>query len=477
MTSIRLPISLAVALSLATLPGRLGAADAVDDFVEAYRVRHQIPGLSLAICRDGHVVKARGFGLANVELDVPVKPETVFQSGSVGKQFTAMAVLMLVEEGKLGLDDPLPKHFPNSPSAWKDITVRHLLTHTSGIPDWEYKELDYRRDYTEDQLVKVAQKLTLDFAPGTRWSYSNTGYVLLGVLIRKASGIFYGDFLKERVFLPLGMESTRIISEADIVKNRAAGYALRKGKLENQEWVSPTLNTTADGSLYLTALDLARWDAALGAGRLLKKESYGLMWSPVRLAEGTTYPYGFGWGLDVQRGEREIAHGGSWQGFRTAIARYPDRKLTVIALANLAEAEPEHVARTVAGLVEPALAEPDVQARVTDPNPSRTATLRGVLDDWAKGHASKDMGRGLTLETGTVREKRQRERTGRALGEARELAYLGEDDLSGRGLERRGEPLRTVVYCALRGGESDRRYRFYLDERGRVLDFESEAID
>src|SRR5262249_27313882 len=161
---------------LAILP-RPAAADAIDDFVEAYRQRHRIPGLALAVCRDGQVVKARGFGLANVELDVPVKPETVFQSGSVGKQFAAMAGMMLVEAGKLALDDRLPKHFPNSPESWKDITVRHLLTHTSGIPDWEYKELDYRRDYTEDELVRVAQKLKLDFAPGTRWSYSNTGYV------------------------------------------------------------------------------------------------------------------------------------------------------------------------------------------------------------------------------------------------------------------------------------------------------------
>jgi CubicO group peptidase (beta-lactamase class C family) len=273
------------------------------------------------------------------------------------------------------------------------------------------------------------------------------------------------------------MESTRIISEADIVRNRSAGYQLRNGKLENQDWVSPSLNTTADGSLYLTALDLARWDAALGAGRLLKKESYDAMWSPVRLADGTTHPYGFGWGLDVQRGLREIAHGGSWQGFRTAIARYPERRLTVIALANLADAEPEHVARTVAGLVEPSLAEPDVQARVADPDPKRTATLRAVLEDWANGRTSARLGRGLTLETKTARETRQRDRTAKALAAARELVYIGEDDLKGRGLERRGEPLRAVVYCALRGGESERRYRFYLNERGQVADFESEAVD
>jgi CubicO group peptidase (beta-lactamase class C family) len=463
-------------LSLLALPSP-SAADAVDDFVEAYRERHRVPGIALAICRDGAVTKARGYGMANVELDVPVKPETIFQSGSVGKQFTAMAILMLVEEGKLGLDDPLPRHFPGSPSSWKGITVRHLLTHTSGIPDWEYKVLDYRRDYTEDELVKIAQGLKLDFSPGAHWTYSNTGYVLLGVLVRKVTGQFYGDRLKERVFGPLGMETARVISEADIVKNRSAGYVLKKDTLENQSWVSPSLNTTADGSLYLSVLDLARWDAALGAGRLLKKESYELMWSPVRLADGTTYPYGFGWGLDLQRGDRVIEHGGSWQGFRTAIARYPERKLTVIALANLAEAEPERVVSAVAGLVDPALAAPDIQGAAPDPDPARTAALRGVLDDWSKGRASPRMGRGLRSLANSGRERRGREAMAKTLAQARSFAYVAEDDLSGRGLERRGEPLRGVVFCALRGPEGDRRYRFFLNGEGQVTDFDSEAVD
>ncbi len=444
----------------------------------AHRERHQIPGLALAICRDGKLVKARGYGLANVELDVPARPETVFQSGSVGKQFTAMAVMMLVEEGKLGLDDTLSKLFPRAPARWKPITVRQLLTHTSGIPDWENKNLDYRRDYTEDELVKVAMTLPLDFPPGTQWSYSNTAYVLLGVLVRKASGQFYGDFLKERVFGPLGMDSTRIISEADIVKNRAAGYELRNGKLENQSWVSPSLNTTADGSLYLTALDLAKWDAALGAGRLLKKESYELVWSPVRLKNGTTYPYGFGWRFDEQRGERVVAHGGSWQGFRTAINRYPGRGLTVIVLANLAQAEPETIAATVAGIVDAELARPDTRASIADPDPARSVALRGALEAWSKGASSPPLAPTLSSASASSRrQKSARETLAKRLAQARELAYVGEDDVSRRGLERRGEVLRTVVYYALRGGERDYLYRFFLNQRGQVTDFASEAVD
>jgi len=453
-------------------------ADAVDDFLQSQMKRHGIPGISLAICRDGQVVRAMGYGLANVELDVPTKPETVFQTGSVGKQFTAMAVMMLVDEGRLGLDDPISKYFPGAPATWKGITVRHLLTHTSGIKDWEGKtDLDYRKDYTEDELVQVAMKLPPDFAPGTQWSYSNTGYVLLGILVHKVSGKFYGDFLAERVFSPLGMESTRIISETDIVKNRAAGYTLEKGELQNQEWVSPSLNTTADGSLYTTTLDLAKWDAALLTRRFLKPESYEAMWSAVKLRDGTTYPYGFAWFIDVQRREPVIQHGGSWQGFRAAIVRYPGRKLTVIVLANLAQAEPERLATAVAGLVEPALAWPDVHAAVVDPDPVRTARLREVLQAWAKGESSPAMAKGLrSTNAGTAREKSGREYLQKQLAKATNFAFLAEDDVKDRGIERRGETISTVVFYFMLG-ERDRRYRFFLNVKGEVADFSSEPVD
>jgi CubicO group peptidase (beta-lactamase class C family) len=321
-------------------------------------------------------------------------------------------------------------------------------------------------------------KLRPDFPPGTQWSYSNTGYALLGILIHKLSGRFYGDLLRERVFGPLGMDATRVITEADIVKNRAAGYSLDKGELKNQEWVSPSLNTTADGSLYFTVLDLAKWDQALGAGKLLKPEGYAALWSPVRLTDGTTYPYGFGWTFDEQRGERVIEHGGSWQGFRTAIVRYPDKKLSVMVLANLAQAEPERIATTVAGIVEPGLALPDPSVTVTDPDPARTAALREVLVAWSKGAPSPLMAKGLRgTHAGTAREKSSRDSVGKQLEQATAFVYLATDDVNGRGLERRGEPMRSIVYCGLRGGERERRYRFFLNDKGEVSDFSSEPVD
>jgi len=329
----------------------------VDAFVAAEMREQRIPGLALSVLRDGKPVKAQGYGLANVELNVAVKPETVFQTGSVGKQFTATAVMMLVEEGKVGLDDKLSKYLDGTPTSWKDVTVRNLLTHTSGIADYtdsEYTKagglINLRGDYTEAELYQRFVQLPLNFETGTKWKYSNTGYALLGFVIHRVTGEFYGDFLQERVFRPLGMNATRIISEADIVPNRASGYELVKGEIKNQEWVSATLNTTADGALYTNVVDLGKWDAALYTEKLLKRGSFEQMWTPVRLKDGKTYPYGFGWFLNEVNGHRLIEHDGAWQGFTMNISRYVDNGLTVIVMTNLdsEHSKPEVVAHSVA---------------------------------------------------------------------------------------------------------------------------------
>jgi CubicO group peptidase (beta-lactamase class C family) len=333
------------------------ASDQVDDFVVQHMEKKQIPGLALLVVQDGKIVKEQGYGFANLEHRVPVKPETIFQSGSMGKQFTATLVMMLVEEGKVRLDDPVGKYLGKVPGKWKDITVRNLLTHTSGLGDYP-ADFDFRKDYTEDEEFEIMKKQPLLFHPGEKWSYSNLGYLTLGVLIHKVSGKFYGDFLQERVFRPLGMSSTRVISEADIIPNRAAGYVIVKGQIKNQEWVSPTLNTTADGSLYFNIVDLAKWDEALYTEKLLKKSSLDEMWTPVKLTDGSTYPYGFGWSFAKPGGHRLIEHGGSWQGFRSQIARYVDDRLTVVVLANSADANPEFISHCVAGLYLSAVAPP-----------------------------------------------------------------------------------------------------------------------
>ena len=364
-------------------------AGKVDEFIKSEMLKQQIPGVSLAVVKDDKIVYAKGYGLANVELNAAVKPETIFQSGSVGKQFTAAAVLMLVEEGRINLDDKITKYFADAPDTWKNITVRHLLTHTSGLVN-DFSMEDYRRDFSEAEIVKKAETFPLDFQPGEKWSYSNIGYKLLGILIGKVTGKFYGNFLQERIFKPLNMTTARIISEADIVPNRAAGYQLVKGELKNQDWVSPTMNTTADGSLYLTVYDMAKWDDALYGEKILKKTSLDAMWSPVKLNNGKTYPYGFGWSLGEANGHKIIEHGGAWQGFKSYIARYPNDKLTIIVFANLAETNPTPLAHGVAGIYNAALVAPKI-AGIEDKEPRVTELLKNTLQKFSEGTIKPDI--------------------------------------------------------------------------------------
>jgi CubicO group peptidase (beta-lactamase class C family) len=465
------------ALGLALCAAVPAAADAVDDYVRAVMARKKIPGISLAIVRNGRVEVIRGYGFANVEHEVPASPDTIYQSGSTAKQFTAAGILLLAEEGKLSLDDRLSKHFPDGPSAWHRITLRQLLTHSSGIKDYEgARDIDLRRDYDEPALLEVMMGLPIEFEPGTQWSYSNSGYLILGLLTSKLAGKHWSEFQAERLFGPLGMTTARVISEKAIVEHRAAGYELDdEGELENQDWVAPSLNRLADGAIYFSVKDLIAWDAALRERKFLKPASFDAWWTPVELASGTSFPYGFGWDLVEQRGERLVEHGGSWQGFRAAIARYVDQDLTVVVLANLSAAEPEAMAHAIAGLVEAKLKLPDAAATLADPDPARAAELRGLLEAWADSRIVPAMAKGLAqTASGSSREAHQRLETGRRTAALTVFRFLGEDDLEARPLRRRGESVTRIVHYALDTKDSRTAYRFYLTPDGRVADFSAE---
>jgi CubicO group peptidase (beta-lactamase class C family) len=357
----------------------------IDAFVLAEMRKQKIPGVAIAVIRGGQVVLVRGYGEANIELHAPVSRETMFQSGSIGKQFTAVAVMLEVEDGKLALDDPITRYFPDAPAGWRRITVRHLLTHTSGIPTYASKDINSRQDYSEDDLLKVVYGLPLEFEPGTRWSYSNTGYLLLGFIIRRASGRFYGDVLRDRVFVPLGMKTARVISEADIVANRSAGYQLVHGEIRNQDWVAPTLNTTADGSLYLSLEDYIAWDRGLRARALLRPTSWSAIYTPVTLASGRTYPYGFGWDVDRALDEPWYHHAGAAQGFQTLISRYLADDLTVVVLTNLADAITDRFVDGITRILDPRLPQLEPDTPIADQHPQVTARVGTLLRHASNG--------------------------------------------------------------------------------------------
>jgi D-alanyl-D-alanine carboxypeptidase len=314
----------------------LSRADQVDKLIKGEMEKHQIAGLSLMVIKNGTQAKTKGYGVANLEWNVPVAQDTVFEIGSVTKQFTAACILLLVEDGKLTVDDKISQHLKNTPAAWSNITVRHLLTHTSGIKS--YTGLDgyeFTRHLTQEEFIKKIGTHPLAFQPGDSWSYCNTGYNLLGFIIENVSGKKYWDFIHERIFQPLGMTSTGSRTPGVIVLHRAAGYELKDHKSINRDY--DLTDVFSAGAIVSTVVDLAKWDAALNGEKLLKESSKQLWWTSTKLNDGKIKNYGFGWYLDPLDGHKNIAHGGATSGFSATIQRFPDDKLSIIILTNADE--------------------------------------------------------------------------------------------------------------------------------------------
>jgi D-alanyl-D-alanine carboxypeptidase len=363
------------------------AADSVDDYVAAQMQKRHIPGLSLAVVKDGKVVKMRGYGLASVEHGAPATEESVYQIASMTKLFTATAVMMLAEEGKLGLDDKITQHLSGLPAAWGGITVRHLLTHTSGVAGdplpWSLDTV--ARYYPRDEYMKVILGAPLQFRPGARYAYGNSDYYLLAVILEKASGKSYGDFLSERIFKPLGMTSTRVNDPWEVVKNRVTGYGWDHDSLVVPLLFHPS-QTTGSGNLLSTVADLARFEAALSAGKLLRKSSVEQMWARARLGDGEEVSYGLGWTVFNVRGHRVVGHGGNTIGFASQLWRFVDDGTTVILLCNMFRGDdaPFKLSLRLAGLFIPDLAIP--AGPVADADPQLTQRFRRLLEGIAEGN-------------------------------------------------------------------------------------------
>jgi CubicO group peptidase (beta-lactamase class C family) len=266
---------------------------------------------------------------------------------------------MLAESGQLEIDNSIRRYFPDAPKSWQEITVCNLLSHTSGLGDYT-ADFDLRKDYSEDELCQIIFRQKLEFLPGNAFRYSNLGYVILGALVSKVSGKLYGDFLNERIFGPLGMTNSCIINESKIIPNRASGYWWDKDKMmwRNQEWVSPTFNSTGDGALYLTVDDVVKWDSALYTNKLVSKSMLDFAFSGIKLNNGTISKYNCGWFFTEINNHRLFEHDGAWQGFMAIISRYVDDDLAVVIFANLIGAPVGEIAHFVAGLWDSTLASP-----------------------------------------------------------------------------------------------------------------------
>jgi len=303
----------------------------MDQVVKSYADEAKTFMGSVLVARDGQVLVSRGYGHANLEWNIPNTPATRFRLGSITKQFTAAAILLLEERGKLRIEDPVKKHLPDAPAAWDQVTIFHLLTHTSGIPSFtgfpDYQSSKMVSTPVEKTVARFSDK-PLEFQPGEKWNYSNSGYVLLGRLIEKISGQTYEDFIQESIFTPLGMKESGYDSNIRLIPQRASGYSPSPKGPVNAEFIHMSIPHAA-GALYSTTEDLLRWTQALFGGKLLSPASLEKMTTPFK------NDYAFGLEVRTSNGRRVINHGGGIEGFNTTLAYHPETKLTIAVLANL----------------------------------------------------------------------------------------------------------------------------------------------
>lgn len=382
----------------------------LDKTIETIMKNRTVPGVAIAILEQGKPIFTKGYGYANLEHGVPVTPETVFQSASVGKMFTSAAILLLEQDGKLSLNDKITNYIPSAPDSWKDITIKHLLLHRSGLP----QEMDFpenmdelseeeviawfeaslAKDYSDADIIETLSNKPLAFAPDTAFSYSNPGYALLGIIVKQVSGQFYGDLLKERIFEPAGMKTAQVNDIRQIIPNRSQGYQLTGDTLIRDYYVSPTLSQTADGSLLFSVLDMAAWDKALYSDTILPQKLSQKAWQTHPYSDGTTQldAYGFGWGIINVRGYTAHAHSGGWQGFSTYFVRIPEKGLSAIVLTNREGGGASNIAKKALAVVDPDLTP---YWPIDDDTPAITKRHYQLIADYVAG---KKLGSGFTQE-------------------------------------------------------------------------------
>lgn len=409
-------------------------ADKVDDFVKSQLAERHIPGAAIAVIKNGKIIKTKGYGVASVEFNVPVTTETVFEIGSVSKQLTAAGIMLLVEDGKVNLDEKISKYLPNTPDFWKNVTVRNLLTHTSGIKNYTGLDgFELSRRMKVGDFIKALSPQPLDFETGTNYIYSNSGYSLLSYIIESASGKNYWDFMSERIFKPLGMTKTANRDPKFIIPNRAVGYEWQNSGLVGRD--GNLTDLFGAGAIVSTITDLAKWDLALRNDTLLKKTSKEQMWTPLTFTNGKTYPYGFAFRFSDIRGHKLIAHSGQTAGFGASISRYVDDDITVIALTNLGEnGMGTLIAQGVAKFYIPAISLKAITAKTDDRTITQivNSALRERLENKPSSQIfSTDLIRTLSSERAKANNLRIA-----SFGEIKKLVFVGDETLEGKKIYR-----------------------------------------
>lgn len=421
---------LAVLVLMLLMPAGI-LADRVDDYAHQFMAERHIPGVAVAVMKNGKVVKIKGYGVASLEHNVPVSTDTVFEIGSVSKQMTAAAIMLLIEEGKVSLDEKISAYLPNTPESWRDVTVRHLLTHTSGIKS--YSSLDgfelLKRLNVAD-FIKLLSLHPLEYIPGERNIYSNTGFSLLAYIIEARSGKPYIEFMRERIFRPLGMNKTDDRDPEYIILNRATGYEWRGDRYAGRSWDLTDLKGA--GSIVSTINDMVKWNIGLDGGSFLKPASKAEWWKRFIFNDGKPSVYGFGWRISDVRGHRLTGHTGQTAGFTSANFRYPDDRITVTVLTNTGETgNGGLMAARIAKLYIPSMSLAAMKP-IDDPIPTLTEKGLQALTARLENRAATDsMIPSLVQSVSTTNARRTNQRVA-AAGIPKKLTLVATENSNGK---------------------------------------------
>jgi len=378
-------------LAIAAGAAAQGVAE-VDAIVKKVLDANAAPSVGVAVVRDGKVIVAKGYGLTDVAAGTKADENTGFQIASVTKQFTAAGIMLLVEEGKIKLDDPLSKHVADVPQKWDAVTIRQLLNQVSGIPNYTAGgKLVSDKTYTKPEIVGLVRDVPMSFDPGTRWEYSNTNYFLLGMVIEKVSGKSYPDYMRDRIFKPLGMDSSVINTSGLAIRNAAAGHIFANGKWEKSGNDDPS-QPFAAGAIVSTPTDMGKWAAAVSEGKLPKKSSWDEAFAPAKLSDGKLTNYGFGWEVGTPGDVGYVAHSGGIRGFNSYHVRFPSENVSVVVLVNGNSRVPTELARDIAGVFSPKVAAFQTAQRaaknvasIEDKDPDTSKFLKGMFERMISG--------------------------------------------------------------------------------------------
>lgn len=441
-------------------------ADELDKFISEQIKQRKIPGLSVAVIQDGKVVRANGYGFANLEFQIPATQNTVYEIGSISKQMASEALMLLVEDGKVNIDDPINKYLPdNAPQIWQKITVRDLLNHTSGLKDWtEIKEFSYRHEYSAEEFIDLVKDFPLIYQPKDNWSYSNTNLPLIGIIVEKASGKTYEEFVTQRILVPLNLSSIRFKHQEDVVANRASGYVLQNDEWKNGEPFRPKV-IAASGGIQANVIDLAKWWEAVLLGKVVKPATLEQMLQPAKLTDGRTVSHGFAFFTDTFNGHKGIFHHGSTVGGFGSVVRYfPKEKLTIAIIGNLEDGGfgPEYISKRIADFYIPGAFIGGLKEKKEETQ-NQTNDFLQLLRDITENKISPMM---TTAYPAKINEN-FRNQTTENLKQMKSFLYLGKEKFSSEHFVL-DPTLTEIFYYKMILPDKNIYYHFRVDKDGKV---------